>query len=447
MLPGPGKGPWNLAHGFSRGKSDTKPKAPEGRRDEVVRQVIRYRFLDPDASADVIAQKLRQTGWEISARSVARVIAAFGLQKKLYAFRPSAEAIFVESQHTRRTQRREPSDAAGLERGVRQLPAQKISGTMVGVWLPAAEHLRLGTWDLLCGWTARPGSAVEPRLALQLVHEAALCVTGVRHNHCLSQKGFEVANGLPFVAGDQAIHHFLEAQTIERSQQLQMALGRLRRAGGHFRGQLPAIDPHHLRSYTQRQMRRHRHKPNQQAVKTLQTFFCLDTETHQPVAFTLGSAAKTVSQAAPELLRMVAQILQPHEGQALLHYPDRRHVEEFFNAYQAMGWNHAGTLNLHIRYAQLTLALVAQAGIHQLRQRLGEPYQHWEAGHLGKHLFQGLDGDVRVVDDTTVVTFYNAPNPQRLRQHYEHLPAQLQRQGVDPRVPWLYDFKLDFRFK
>ena len=455
----------------------------------------------------------------------------------------------MESQQTRRRQRREPSDAASLERGVRQLLAQKISGTMVGGWLLAAEHLRLGTWDLLCGWSGRPGSAVEPRLALQLVHEAALCVTGVRHNHCLSQKGFEVANGLLFVASDQAIHHFLEAQTIERSQQLQMALGRLRRASGHFRGQLLAIDPHHLRSYTQRQMRRHRHKPNQQAVKTLQTFFCLDTETHQPVAFTLGSAAKTVSQAAPELLRMVAQILQPHQGQPLLladgehftaeifeyinqdspfdllcplarsqaqqkklakmppeqfrprwagmatttlpyrfensstqplyqllqrcgetpqnyhyssflstcqrdeleqlreQYPDRWHVEEFFNAYQAMGWNRAGTLNLHIRYAQLTLALVAQASIHQLRQRLGEPYQHWEASHLGKHLFQGLDGDVRVVEDTIVVTFYNAPNPQRLRQHYEHLPAQLQRQGVDPRVPWLYNFKLDFRFK
>ena len=236
----------------------------------------------------------------------------------------------MESQQTRRRQRREPSDAASLERGVRQFLAQKISGTMVGGWLLAAEHLRLGTWDLLCGWSGRPGSAVEPRLALQLVHEAALCVTGVRHNHCLSQKGFEVANGLLFVASDQAIHHFLEAQTIERSQQLQMALGRLRRASGHFRGQLLAIDPHHLRSYTQRQMRRHRHKPNQQAVKTLQTFFCLDTETHQPVAFTLGSAAKTVSQAAPELLRMVAQILQPHQGQPLLLADGEHFTAEIF---------------------------------------------------------------------------------------------------------------------
>ncbi len=50
--------------------------------DEVVRQVIRHRFLDPGASAQVIGQKLRQAGQPISTRSVERVLAAYGLQKK-----------------------------------------------------------------------------------------------------------------------------------------------------------------------------------------------------------------------------------------------------------------------------------------------------------------------------------------------------------------------------
>jgi len=58
------------------------PKRNYRRTDEIVRQVIRHRFLDPDASADVIAQKLRQTGHTISTRSVERVIEDFGLQKK-----------------------------------------------------------------------------------------------------------------------------------------------------------------------------------------------------------------------------------------------------------------------------------------------------------------------------------------------------------------------------
>ena len=58
------------------------PKTLYRRTAEAVRQVIRHRFLDPEASADVIAQKLSQSGRKISVRSVERVIEEFGLQKK-----------------------------------------------------------------------------------------------------------------------------------------------------------------------------------------------------------------------------------------------------------------------------------------------------------------------------------------------------------------------------
>jgi hypothetical protein len=58
------------------------PKSNYRRTREVVCQVVRYRFLDAEISGEVIAQKLRQNGFEISARSVDRVLAEFGLQKK-----------------------------------------------------------------------------------------------------------------------------------------------------------------------------------------------------------------------------------------------------------------------------------------------------------------------------------------------------------------------------
>jgi hypothetical protein len=58
------------------------PKTNYRRTAELVRQVIRHRFLDPDASPEVIAQKLRQTELPISTRSVQRVIEEYGLQKK-----------------------------------------------------------------------------------------------------------------------------------------------------------------------------------------------------------------------------------------------------------------------------------------------------------------------------------------------------------------------------
>jgi len=68
----------------STGLSDKKrgPKQRARRTEQVIQQIIRYRFLDPDSSAAVIAQKLKQNGFSISVRSVERTIQDYGLQKK-----------------------------------------------------------------------------------------------------------------------------------------------------------------------------------------------------------------------------------------------------------------------------------------------------------------------------------------------------------------------------
>ena len=469
-------------------------------------------------------------------------------KKKLYKYRPKDE-LKVETQRTRRRTRAEPCDPASLERGVRQLLADKVSGNLVGLWLLIPEHLRLGTWDLLCGWSGQPAGRVEPRLALQLVHEAALCNTGLRYRRALSQRGFELANGLPFVASDVAIHCILGEHTVAEARKLQVALGRIRRASGDYVGKLLAIDPHRMRSYSKRQMRRFRDDQESKPFKVAPTFFALDPDTHQPVCFTTATSAQTATTAAIDLLELAAEILAPEPGETLvladlehltaelfhhvqahtpfdllvpmknerglqkqlraipaeqftrrwagfatlkqpyrmaqreagdlvqfvqrtgerpddyrfgaflsttdreevdtltLDYPKRWHVEEFFNAHQALGWKRAGTMNLNIRYGQMTMALLAQAALHQLRRRLGEPFSAWDASHLAKSLLGGLEGDVRVKEDTIVITYYNAPNVERLREHYEGLPDRLQSEHIAPQVPWLYGFKLDFRFR
>lgn len=432
---------------------------------------------------------------------------------------------------------------------MRQLLADKISGNLVGLWLLIPEHLRLGTWDLLCGWSGQSGDRVEPRLALQLVHEAALCSTGLRQQRALSQRGFELAGGLPFVASDAAIHGLLSKRTVAESQRLQVALGRIRRASGDYLGKLLAIDPHRVRSYSKRQMRRYRDDQKSKPFKTAPTFFALDPDTHQPVCFTTATSARTATEAAIELLGLATEILRSKPGETLviadlehltaelfrhvqgdtpfdllapmknerylqkqlraipaeqftrrwagfatmkqsyrmaerdsgdlfqfvqrtgerpeeyrlgaflsttdreevdaltLDYPKRWRIEEFFNAHQALGWKRAGTMNLNVRYGQMTMALLAQAALHQLRRRLGKPFSAWDAGHLAKSLLGGLEGDVRVQGDAIVVTYYNAPNVERLRDQYEGLSDRLQGENINPQIPWLYGFKLDFRFR
>jgi hypothetical protein len=385
---------------------------------------------------------------------------------------------------------------------------------------------------------------------MQLVHEAAVCTTGIRWGRTVHQRGgFELANGLPFVATDTAIHQLLAECTVEGSKRLQVALGKLRRASGHFQGKLLAIDPHRIRTHSKRRMRTRAEKGGSRPVKMAQTFWVLDADTHQPVCFTTATTARSVVEVTPELMHLAESILQPPAGQTLVvadsehfsgeliddvqrrtgfdllvpipnrrahqksyrqipedqfirrwagfatakvpytmkrggkgeyfqfvertgellddfryqgflstsdreevealtsDFPKRWHVEEFFNAYQSMRWRRGGTQNLNIRYAQMTTALIAQAVIYQFRTRLGEPFSGWDADHLAKDLFFRIEGDVRVSGDTIVVTYYDAPNAERLRTHYENLPEKLSQDGVTPGIPWLYNYNLDFRFR
>ena len=184
-----------------------------------------------------------------------------------------------------------PCDPRSIEYGVRQFLADKVMGNLTGVWLLAPELLRMGAWDLVCGWTEKRPERVEPRLALQLIHEAALCITGLRLRRGLNQHIFELANGLPFLAADMAIHDLLAARTVVDSQRLQVALGKVRRASGHFQGRLLAIDPHRVRSFSKRHMRRHRQDETARPTEVAQTFFVLDADTSQPVCFITGTSA------------------------------------------------------------------------------------------------------------------------------------------------------------
>ena len=62
----------------------TGPQTNYRRTKEIEKQIIRHRFLDPEASCQVIAQRLQQAGNNLSQRSVERTINADGLQKKGY---------------------------------------------------------------------------------------------------------------------------------------------------------------------------------------------------------------------------------------------------------------------------------------------------------------------------------------------------------------------------
>lgn len=405
----------------------------------------------------------------------------------------------------------------------------------------AAEHLRLGTWDLLKGYTGCNDADIQPRIAMQIVNEAALCNNRVRKSNYISHQGFELLNGLGFLVSDEQVHELLDSHTVQDAIALQETLAIIRSNNGHYKGDIIAIDPHRIISTTQRVMPNKKKQPNEPAKKMLQTFFALDTQTGQPIGFGIGSPGVNTSKATIELLNLVehvnnhALILADKEhfterlfrsiskdtkfqymvpaisterirkierslsyqsqwaGYAIAEtifnfdghkekyslicqregetantyryksfltvskksavmllteaYSQRWSIEEFFNFDGAMGFDRASTFNLNIRYGKMSLALLAQAATYELRRKLPQPYNKWDSKHLAEALFTKIDGDIRVKDDTIIVTTYNMPRELKLQEHYQGLPEKLLKEGLNPHIPWLYNFKLDFRFK
>ncbi len=231
-------------------------------------------------------------------------------KKKLHLYYPLTAPFEVETHRTKQKVRRVVSDPPQIERGVRQLLANKISGTLVGIWLLIPEYLRLGIWDLLKSWSEMPDERVEPRLALQRVNESALGGNGIRMKRSLSQKGFELANGLPFVATDSAVHELLDCHEVAQAQRLQIVLGKVRQTFGHFKGKIIVIDPHRLSSCSKRQLVRRQKDKESNPTKMAQTFFALDADTQQPLCLITASSARTTNQATPELLTLATAILK-----------------------------------------------------------------------------------------------------------------------------------------
>ncbi|MBS0000328.1 MAG: transposase [Cyclobacteriaceae bacterium] len=419
--------------------------------------------------------------------------------------------------------------------------AQKVSGTCAGVWLLVPELLRLGVWDLLKGWTRGSDIDFEPRIALQLINESALCINRVRKKNSLNHQGFQLANGMGRLITDEQVHLVLNNHKMEEAQELLVNLGYQRQLCGHYKGDIVAIDPHRMISASKRVMAKKKKVADSPSEKMLQTYFSLCTRTGQPIMVRMASTGMPTTIATKQLLldterilkkktlliadkehftidlltwvkqhygfdilvpvlmtekikmliktltytplwpgyaiaetcfcfngskevfRLIAQrsgeIITQYSYNAFITtsrksaqqllteiYDQRWNIEEFFRFENELGMNRASTLNLNIRYGKLALSMIAQAATHQLRRKLKNDYQKWDAKHLATEVLAWADGDIRVKDDTIIVTFYHAPkhiNPS----DYMHLPRILEKENIDPRIPWLYDFKLDFQFK
>lgn len=409
------------------------------------------------------------------------------------------------------------------------------------MWLLVPGLLKLGAWDILKAWSGKSDLDIEPRIALQMVNEFALCTNRVRKKNSLGHQGFELLSGLGRLMSDEQGFYLLNDYTYEESYNMMLNLGIQRQLCGHFQGDTIALDPHRILSTSKRKMAKKKKKADAPSQKMLQTFFAVSASTGQPIMSTMSSTGMPTTRATLKLLKALGQIVKEksllladkehfskemfnevnaHPNLDLLapalntsrvkkitealhykrltagvafseipfcfnqdniehrliaerfgedqnqythkaflttsemnaakllgqEYDKRWSVEEFFRFENHMGLNRASTQNLNIRYAKMALAMIAQGATYELRKNLKEEYTKWDAKHLASEVLAWNDGDIRVKDDTIIVTFYDHSKYLK-KDEYINLPQKLAQKGINPRIPWLYDFKLDYRFK
>ena len=310
---------------------------------------------------------------------------------------------------------------------MRQLLSDKISGNLTGIWLLIPEHLRLGTWDLLKGWSR---SSDEKPVCFAL-RSSSVSVSQATPE--VVQMGTEILMPQPDGALVMADSEHYTVEIVEHLHQ---------ETSFDFFVPMPK-QRYILRTVDQIPEEKFVHR--WAGLATAKVPYRLSNSSMGPFYLIVQRCGESPEDY--EFMPFLATADRDELEDLIENYPDRWHVEEFFNTDQALGWDRAGSLNLNIRYGHMTMALLAQASLHELRKKFGAPEATWNAEHFAREILKGLEGDTRVKEDTIIVTYYNAPNPDRLKQTCEGLPEKLQNQNVDPRVPWLFNFKLDFVFK
>ncbi len=188
--------------------------------------------------------------------------------------------------------------------------SQKVSGTSTGIWLLVPELLRLGAWDLLKAWTRGTDIDFEPRIALQVVNESAMCINRVRKKNSLGHQGFQLANGMGRLVTDEQVHLLLNGHTMQQAEELLVNLGHQRKLSGHYPGDVIAIDPHRIISKSKRTMAKKKKVPSTPSQKMLQTFFSVCSETGQPIMATMASTGMPTTKITEKLISATNQIVR-----------------------------------------------------------------------------------------------------------------------------------------
>ena len=127
-------------------------------------------------------------------------------------------------------------------------------------------------------------------------------------------------------------------------------------------------------------------------------------------------------------------------------YTKRWRIENFFAENGFLGIDRLPSLNLNAVQASLSLRLLAFQALDNLRKDLGAAYRNKTPRLIHREFIDGVQGTVQLRRDTIEVSVYGFEHQRAAAKTLTDYDAKLEAKGIDPRIPWLGNRRLRFKF-
>jgi hypothetical protein len=131
---------------------------------------------------------------------------------------------------------------------------------------------------------------------------------------------------------------------------------------------------------------------------------------------------------------------------ALPTYTKRWRIESFFDENHFLGVDQLPSLNLNAIQTMLSLRLLAFQVLDNFRHDLGPEHCHKTPELIHRDFVDGVQGRVQLHDDVIIVSVYGFEHQSAVAAIFSNLDAKLIAANVDPRIPWLGNCRLQFKF-